>query len=335
MDWNRGLSAEFYCTFVDPITWEDTERFEITGGTIQHVESSLRESASLDTVGYEQSGERWIRVWFDARQGGSSEHVPLFTGLAVSPEKQFNGNLENTPLQCYSVLKPAEDVLLPRGWYVQAGRDGADAVKGLLDGFAPVGIDGVSPKLASTIVAEDNESKLTMAEKILLAMGWWLRIDGYGSITICPYSTDARAKFDPVENDSIQPQLTVSDDWFGVPNVYRCVENDNTAVAKDESDTSPFSIQNRGREVWANEQNSNRSTNETLAQYAKRRLKEAQAYAYTVDYTRAFRPDLSVGDIVSLNYPAQGVVGLYKITSQSMEVGYGVSVSEKVKRYER
>ena len=112
MNWNKGYSATFYAAFVDPITWRDTERFEITGGSISRSDSDLQESCDLDCIGYDQSRERWVRVWMDTRQNGAAGHYALFTGLATSPERDIKGTLVETPVELYSVLKPAADIFL-------------------------------------------------------------------------------------------------------------------------------------------------------------------------------------------------------------------------------
>ena len=120
MDWNKGFEAKYYCSFVDKGTWRDLDRFEITGGQVTHSNSELLESADIETSNYIQ-GERWIRLWLYARQNGATEHIPMFTGLATSPSDDVDGNLVSNSLECYSVLKPLKDVLLPRGWYAPAG----------------------------------------------------------------------------------------------------------------------------------------------------------------------------------------------------------------------
>ena len=334
MNWNKGLSARYYCSIVNPITWHDTgETFNITGGSISHSLSDLMESADVDCVRYPQNTERWIRVYLDARQSGAAEHIAMFTGLATSPDRNIDGLYETNKVQCYSVLKPAQDVLLPRGWYAPVGIDGAKLIKRLL-GVTPAPVDydptvEAAPTLKRAIIAEDGESNLSMAHKILTAIGWRFRITGDGVIHICPTATEHTELFDSFENDSIEPVLTVTADWYGCPNVFRATQGDASAEARDESE-SLLSIPNRGREVWMEETNVNLSERETLLEYAKRRLKEEQQVAYIVKYDRRYRPDLYVSDIVELHCPAQGIDGEFVITSQSIELGYAARTSEEV-----
>ena len=41
MDWARGYTSEYYMTVVDPATWRDISRIEITGGSIRRETDGL------------------------------------------------------------------------------------------------------------------------------------------------------------------------------------------------------------------------------------------------------------------------------------------------------
>lgn len=331
MDWQSGYSATYYMTFVDPVTWRDTQRLEITGGSIDRMLSGLRQSASIACDSYPDNTERWIRVYLDAKQGSSNAHEPLFTGLAICPEVQIEGRRQNRDLECYSVLKPASDVYLQRGWYAAAYTSGALIISQLLASCpAPVVVADNSPLLAASIIAEGKETCLTMAEKILTAMNWQLRIEGNGTIHIEPKSTDILATFDPLSYDVVEPSISVESDWYACPNVFMAVSNDLTGIARDDSETSPVSIPNRGREVWMLESNSKLSANESIAEYAMRRLKEEQKIQRTASYDRRFYPDVYPGGRIRLHYPEQGLDGVFAVVSHSIELGYGARTSEQV-----
>jgi hypothetical protein len=102
------------------------------------------------------------------------------------------------------------------------------------------------------------------------------------------------------------------------------------AEARDEDPNSPLSIQNRGREVWIEESSCNLNENETLAEYARRRLRECQQVSRVINYERRFDPNVTTTDIVQLNYPAQKIVGSFAVTSQSIALGFGAKTSEEV-----
>lgn len=331
MDWNKGYSSVWYGYIIDPATWRETVKLDITGGNIARETDGLRESADIVCINYGNRREQWIRIYLDAKQGGASEHTAVFTGLACSPSRSIDGLLETNTLQCYSVLKPAQDVLLPRGYYIPTWTNGAETVRELLSVTpAPVFIDGKSPSITMSIIAEDGETHLSMAEKVLEAIDWRLRISGKGEITICPKATKESGSFDAVTNDSIEPVLQIDSDWYDCPNVFRAVQNDLTAVARDDSPDSPLSTVSRGREVWAEDSSCDFNSGENIAEYAMRRLKELQSIAVTVTYERRFDPEILTGDIVRLKYPKQSLDGLYLVTSQRIELGFGGRTSEEV-----
>lgn len=331
MDWEKGYSSSYYMTVVNPVTWQDIRTINITGGSINRECSGLRQSADVTCVDYEQGIEQWVRIYLETRQGGSSDRVALFTGLATSPDRDIKGAWEENNVECYSVLKPADDVILDRGWYAPVEMSADVILKQLMKPIpAPVEINENAPSLESAVIAEDGETNLTMLEKILVAIGWDLRIEGDGRIKIGPYSEDASAVFDPIEFDVIETEISVSADWYGCPNVFMAVSNDMTAVAKDESEDSPLSIQNRGREVWMYEGSCDLNRDETIAEYSMRRLKEEQRYAMSASYDRRFVPSVMPGDIVTLHYPKQGLDGDFFVESQSIELSYGARTSENL-----
>lgn len=335
MDWSKGYTSAFYAYIIDPVTWRETTRIQITGGTINRNSKSLRESATINCRNYDQSEERWIRVYMDTEQSGASSHVPLFTGLATSPEQKYDGNIETNDLDCFSVLKPAEDILLERGYYVPAEM-GVDLVLGQLLSVcpAPLSIEEDAPYLQSAIIAEDDETCLSMADKVLDAIDWQMRVMGDGTIAIGPKPTEPIRTFSPLDNDVIELEITVKKDWFECPNVFRAIDDDLVAVARDDDPNSPLSTINRGREVWAQETNVSLNSGESIAEYAQRKLKTLQTVGQSGSYQRRFYPDVMVGDIIRLNYPRQELNGLYKIVTQKIEIGYGARTEEDVEIYE-
>lgn len=330
MDWSQGFSASYYGCYVDPVTWRDIQRFEIISGSIDRSTDELRESASITLSEYEQGTERWIRIYLDTKQNESGAHTALFTGLAATPSKDMDGNKTQYSLDCYSVLKPAKDILLQRGWYAPVETSSGAILRNLLSGFAPVEIANNSPLLSQAIIAEDGETNLSMANKIINAIGWRIRIDGNGTINIIPQPIELSATFDTQTNDVIEPQVTYTHDWFDCPNCFRAVSDDLSSVAKDESN-GPLSIPSRGREVWLQEDGVDLSDDESIAEYAIRRLKEEQAVATTVSYARRYDPEVYIGDLIRLKCPTLNISGVYSVLSQSVELGYGARVTEEVK----
>jgi len=329
MEWNKGYTASFYACFVDPVTWRDMESFQITGGSISRSEADLKEAADIQCIDYDQSRERWVRVWMDTRQGGASAHTALFTGLATSPDKTFLGPIAETPVIMSSVLKPAADIHLQRGYYAPVNVAGGRIVADLLSVTpAPKEVADYSPALKTAIIAEDKESRLTMALKILDAINWRLTISGTGTIRIGPKPTEPVVRFDSAENDSVEPEVSVSYDWFSCPNCFRAIADGVSAVARDDDPDSIMSTVSRGREVWMEEDDCDLAEDETLAEYARRRLKEEQALSTILNYDRRYHPDANVGELIRLHYPKQKIDGVFRITEQSVDVGSGTTSEE-------
>ena len=330
MDWSKGYIAEYYISIVDPASWRDGERIEIRSGSASRTDEGLRQSADINVSSFDRNGEHWIRAWMNVEQNGTSDHVALFTGIASVPSESIGTSTKNVPLECYSVLKPAEDVLLERGWYAPAGMAGGDLIKSLLAVTpAPVEVEKGSPLLVDYIVAEDNENRLTMTDKILKAMGWRLWITGDGRIHVGSQPTKPAAVFGD-EFDIVQGPVEVSDDWYKCPNVFRAVSGDMAAVARDDSPDSPLSTESRGREIWMEETDCDLNDNESLEEYAARRLKEEQQVIKSVTYKRGFSPDVVPTDMIRLHYPEYGITGMFCIKSHDIEFNDTTAVSEEV-----
>lgn len=331
MDWSKGYSAAYTMQTVDPATWRDTGVIQITGGNIKRELTGKRESADVDCNGIDIGIERWVRIYLETQQDGASTRTALFTGLATSPADEFEGGARSNTLACYSVLKPCEDVDLPLGWYAPQNANGAEAIRQLLSVTpAPVFVADGAPALADHIIAESNENHLTMIDKILTAIDWRIRIEGDGAIYVEPKPLEPVASFDPIDNDVIETKVKVSGDWYSCPNVYRATSGDVTGIARDEDPDSPLSIQNRGREVWKSESSVNLASNESIAQYARRMLKQSQQVKRAASYTRRYMPDVRPSDLIRMGYPAQGLTGVYVVQSQTVALEYGAATDEQI-----
>ena len=335
MNWNSGFSALYELKKVDPVTFKDMGSFDFVSGTIDRISSGLMESADLTMT--ENPGECWIRVYLNAKQETGGARIPLFTGLTSAPERVLNGHREQYTVECYSVLKPADDILVARGFYAPAGVDAGRLVEELLSvGPAAVVVDGEGPSLTEAIVAEDSMSRLDVAWLILEAIGWRLRIEGDGTIHVCQSASDISAVFDTDENDVIELDVTDQQDWFSVPNCIRVTSGNSCVEYKDDDTDSPVSTIARKKarggngEIWANDTASAIGDNESLAEYAVRVLREKQSPARTISYTRRYRPDVLVSDLVELRLPSVKIDGKFRINSQAVTLGYGCRTAEEV-----
>lgn len=334
-----GYSVSYYMCVVDRISWKDSTRIQITDGSINRDTETLMQSADITCINFpidELDNEHLIRIYMDVSQNSNVGHYPLFTGWASCPDQSIDGVLTTNSFQCYSVLKPAQDVPLPPGWYAPVGTDSEDLIRELLkDTGIPddmITFYGNPPSLTEALIAEENENKLSMAELIISAIKYFMVILGDGSLVLYPMETqmDDEAVFDYILNDVLETQVKINRDWYNCPNVFRAISGDAYAVAIDDDPDSIFSTISRGREIWAQETNCDLNENESIGEYASRRLKELQMVYTTVSYTRRFWPDLYPLSYIRLHYPQQGIVGRYRIMSQTINLGYNASTSEEV-----
>lgn len=335
MNLNNGYSALYELRIVDPVSWMDSGSLDLTGGTVTKTDTDLMESANLKMT--DRVRECWVRVYLKARQTGDSARVALFTGLAMTPRKELDGKRENYSTDCCSVLKPAADTLTPRGYYVPAGVPGAKIAANLLSVCpAPVVCEDDGPTLLEPIVTEDSDTNLSVARKVLDAIGWRIRIGGDGIISVLPAASKSSAKYDAFDADAIEPKITDADDWYDCPNCIRVVSGNSYVEYKDDDPSNPLSIPsrktNRGGtgEIWKQENASSIGSGESLGEYAVRKLREAQAHTREIKYFRRYNPDLTIGDIVTLHYPGQGIDGDFRVTAQTITLGYAARTDEKV-----
>lgn len=330
MDYTRGYKASFYAMLLDPVTWLEIERIELISGSISRSNGGLEQTASLTVRDFDQEQEHWIRVYMDATQEADVDHVALFTGLVSAPKENVEGPVATHELECYSVLEPL-DVPLLLGEYIPYGMNAGTAIKRLLKPTpAPVDIAPGAPALEDYIVAEENETNITMIQKVLDAIGWQMVIEGDGTIEVRPRPETVAASFSAIGMDVIEKTLSKTRDWFKTPNVFRATSGDMVAIARDDDPESPLSTVARGREVTSEETDVTLTSDEGLAEYAKRRLKEEQQIVESADYTRRFIPGVMVGDRVDINY--DHLQGEYEVISQNISLTYNAQTEEQVER---
>lgn len=330
MDYTKGYSAVFYAMLLDPVNWMETERVELISGSISRTSSGLRQSANLQVRDFDQTRERYIRVYMDTRQEADVDHVALFTGLASAPREDTDGVVKTHDLECFSVLLPM-DIPLLLGEYIPYGMNAGTAIRRLMKPvYAPVVIEDGTPALEDYIVAEENETNVTMVQKILVAIGWQLVIDGDGTIRVRPRSEKPAASFSAIAADIIERNPSKTMDWYKAPNVVRATSGDAVAIARDDDPSSPLSTVVRRREVVDEEKDVTLASDEGLAEYTKRKLKEKQQIAESADYPRRFMPGVTVGDMVDINYDR--LQGEYEVTSQNINLTYNAQTQEHVER---
>lgn len=333
MDWRQGYTSTFRLYSVNQSTWGDGDEIEglVSASITKDNDSALIEDASITIDGDPISG--YVRLALEAKNNTGLRRADLGTFLVTSPKKSINGRLSTLDLECYSVLKPAADKILPPGWYFPEGGDPIAGVYELLSNTLRCPIEFVESEIRTDEpkVAESNETVLSFAQYLLTDTGWYLSIDGRGCVTIKEKTDDIVATFDTFENDVLMPELTDESDIFDIPNVLRVTDsNGKYETIYNIDEQSATSITNLGWEKWSSEQLT-LDTGETLLSKGAELMEELSKSTRKISYKREFDPSIKINDVALYLLPQQGIVGTFRIISQSLELGKGIQVSEIAK----
>lgn len=329
MDFSRGYTSAFRVVGLDS-SWSETGPIgSVTSISITRDASSeapLLDSADLD-LDAPATEEGYVRVYMDATQDSSTTSFPLGTFLLESSGGESGAGSEWSTAELWSVLKPADERILPVGWYAHKGTVAANKAASLLRACidAPVEVDDGSPSLADHYVSDGSKTYLAAAWE-LLPEGWTIATDGYGNVRVMETE---HIPFTVHESEIIG---TVKESWdlAGIPNSITVTDdagNEYTAVNDDRN--SPTSTVARGR-VIDGDGSGARNSGESLRSFARRLLSEQSKVTRTCTYDREFRSDVKVGDMVTV----PGKEGAWRVTGQSLTCGCGVTVSETVVREE-
>lgn len=333
MDWRQGYVSTFRLYSVDQSTWGDRDELGglVSASITRDSESSLIEDADITVDEQPLSG--YVRVVMEAKNNSEMARAALGTFLITSPKKAIMGVRKSIDLECYSVLKPAADYILPLGWYFPEGGDPIAGACELLSNYLKCPVTPVESDIRTDEpkIAEANESALSMAQYLLKDTKWYISIDGYGRVTIKKESDRIIKTFDTRDNDVLMPELTDESDIYDIPNVLRVTDNSGKSeIIRNTDEHSETSIENLGWEKWATETVS-LDYGETLVGKGNERMAELSKSTRKIHYSREFDPDLMLNDLALYLLPQQEIVGTFRIISQSLTIGKGVKVSEIAK----
>lgn len=330
MDWRQGYTATFRLHSVNQSTWGDSDEIQnlISASITKDNDSSLIEDANISIDGAPISG--YVRLSLEAKNTTGMSKIDLGTFLVTSPSKSINGILTTMDLECYSVLKPAEDKILPPGWYFPEGGDPIAGASLLLSDAlkCPVLVSDSDIRTKEVKVAENNETALSMAQYLLEDTEYFININGRGEVSILKKSEDIVKMFDLFDNDVLMPELTDESDVFDIPNVLRVTDSSgNYETIYNNDEHSETSINKLGWEKWSEEQLS-LEYGETLLSKGNERMETLTKSTRKISYSREFDPDIKINDVVLFMLPRQNIVGNFRIISQSLSIGSGIEVSE-------
>lgn len=330
MDWRQGYTSTYRLYKVDRSTWGEGGEIEglVSASITKDNESTLVEDASISLDGDPISG--YVRLVMEAKSNTEMARVALGTFLITSPKRSINGHLVTIDLESYSVLKPASDKMLPTGWYFPEGGDPIAGAFELLSDCLECPIEPAESDIRTdeAKIAESNETALTMAQYLLEDTDYFISIDSRGCVSIEKKPDEIKVTFDTMNNDVLMPEITDESDIFDIPNVLRVSDGSGryeTIYNHDEN--SDTSIENIGWEKWSDEQLS-LDYGETLLSKGNERMEELSKTTRKISYSREFDPDICVNDKALYLLPQQGIVGVFRIISQSYEIGNGIKISE-------
>lgn len=330
IDWARAYSASFAICPVDPDTWADAGA--PSGVSSLSIKASRTDSVPLlAEAEVEVDGdapEGWHRAYMSASQGADRERVALGTFLFTRSQGKRDRGVAASTASGRSALAPAEDELLSVGAYAPAGADGAAYAASLLAAAtpAPVAAEG-SFALARNVVFSIGMSVLEAAWLVVRAGGYCIQLDGDGTVRIRPVPSVPALDLSQAGARLLMPGIDDDRSLDGVPNRYRAFEDGLMAEAVNDDPASPASHASRGR--WVDECDTSpvRVDGETLAAYARRKLREASTVAVSVSYEREWSPGVRPYDVVRAG-GAMGVEGDMRVASQDYTCSHGVTVRE-------
>ena len=330
MDWNQGYTATFRLYSVNQSTWGDGDEIEnlVSASVTKDNESSLIEDASISIDGEPIKG--YVRLVLEAKNTSGMAKVNLGTFLVTSPKRSINGVLTTIDLECYSVLKPADDKLLPPGWYFPEGGDPIAGASELLSNCLKCPVEPAESDIRTdqVKVAESNETALSMAKYLLEDTNWFIYIDGRGCVSIKKKPDNIVKMFDACENHVLMPNITDESDIFDIPNILRVTDSSgNYETIYNNDEQSDTSIEKLGWEKWSSEQLS-LDYGETLLGKGGERMEELSKTTRKINYSREFDPDVKLNDVALYMLPKQRIVGTFRIISQSLSIENGIKVSE-------
>lgn len=342
-DWFSSMQQTFEFYIVDPGTWKDVSRIDnvLTSTINRDLSSPTLGSATIDVENL--IGECYIRTYLITIQNGIREKHPLGTFLIQTPSASFDGRSSKVSLDAYTPLVELKDGKPPIGYALTKETPILATAYTLTKENlrAPVvepHTDSTSKNLQVDFVADPSETWLDYLKDLLKNVNHTYMLDELGRVMFAPQQETAALQ--PKwsyndENSILYPDITVSHDMYGIPNVVEVVysKGDSYYYAKvvNDNPNSPISTINRGREIVHRETNpsfAGEASQADIEIYANKLLSELSTVEYSISYCHGYTPT-TIGDCVLLNYKRAGLENVKaKIISQSIKCEPGCPVTE-------
>ena len=175
------------------------------------IDRSISDKASMlesCSVTFDQPGDfrgGWHRI---ERIDGDRKALGVFR--LERDSLSINRGVSTVTAVGYSVLKPADETILPPGSYAKAGEDGVALAVEMLSTCPGKTFSYGQVSLSSSIVFDDGASALDAAWNVLDAIGYRIRLDGNGDKHVEPLPESASLELNSDTFRSILPGVSVS-----------------------------------------------------------------------------------------------------------------------------
>lgn len=356
-----GFETSIRVMRVDRQTGNETGRMAgvLRGGAVtRNQDTEVTESATLDYVSDMEPDAGLVRIWADlSYEDGGHESIALGTFLPDGPKREVSGGeASSQPLNLYGRLRELADDQFPYPVSLQAGADPLEFIDNTIReaGLTLAPHQTAEYRLGSTWTfgMDDSaqKSKLSAINELLTLMGWnSARTDPMGQVTLSPYvqPKDRAPSWTFREGAGARFLRSMTDerDWFDTRNqiivIYSDEDRDIRGIATDLNPGSEFSLPNRGRIISQTytytdipDGMSDADAKAMADAKAAELLATAQAVIRRVTFTHIYAP-VSLGDVVTLDYPSGGVRDNFAIRTQKISLTAGLPVECEARSFTR
>ena len=336
IDFARSYASKFSLVRMSRASWKETRHVNgVVSATITRGGNSLIESGSvsIDLPRDERFESGYYKLVMTATQGRETGRFDVCVLHYGRSDGNVIGGTAEVKLAGESVLAPAYYARMPIGSYVEMGADCvaycATVLGRIID--APVVAEG-SFRLMKDYVFDIN-ARVVDAVRAVLSIGHHrLTIDGDGTVRIRGEAKVPSMRLYGENTRMLMPDVSYGRDTSKVPNCYVAVYGGRLYEAVNDSDSSDVSVRSVGYRRLPDGGIDLEPTlleGETIEGYCRRRLSEMSTVAESLSYKREYADGVVPTDLVMATSEAVGHDGPMVITTQSLEIGNGILVTER------
>lgn len=350
IDWTRPYGASQRLALVDRVTGLETPCGDVLvrGGTLTRDDGTqCKESASVTVVGDFDPDPMLVRLYADFKQGEDTQSVALGTFVASIDSDSYDGAAHMLSVALDGRLTELAQDGFEAPFTVEAGTPAVAYAQSIAEqaGFAVVADPSTfCLSQVRSYGLDEDQSKLDVVNDLLDLAGFSAaRCDPMGNLLMRRYvepgERQVSATYSQGPGSTMHREVTDEADGSEVANVVLAVYStqDATVVgtAVDDSPASRWSTVARGRRIVKRYRYTELVTQAEADAKAAELLATAQSVVRHVRQSVAFRPDVTIGDSVALDYPDAGVSGTFAVRSQSIALDGAMQVQTDFRAYVR